>query len=161
MDDRKESGPEVEQETLKDAMRNVIEEARVIIPGIQALFGFQTMAVFNKRFDDLPAEIKAAYLVALGLLVIAIGLLMTPAAYHRLAEPGQVSRTMIDRSSSLITAGLVPLMFALPIDVYVVVVAAIDNGAIGLWAAAATFIFLAGLWFGFPLSQKRQRRNAG
>lgn len=156
MNDDKENRPEAEKETLKDAMRNVIEEARVIIPGIQALFGFQTMAVFNNRFDDLPSEIKAAYLVALGLLVVAIGLLMTPAAYHRLAEPGRVSRTMIDRTSTLITAGLVPLMFALAIDVYVVVVAAIDDGAIGLGAAAATFIFLAGLWFGFPLSQKRR-----
>jgi hypothetical protein len=157
MDDGKESGPEAEKETLKDAMRTVIEEARVIIPGIQALFGFQTMAVFNNRFDDLPSEIKAAYLVALGLLVLAIGLLMTPAAYHRLAEPGQVSRRMIRRSSTLITAGLVPLTFALAIDVHVVVVAAIDNGAIGFGSAAATFVFLAGLWFGFPLSQKRSR----
>jgi hypothetical protein len=156
MDDDKETGPEVERESLKDAMRNVIEEARVIIPGIQALFGFQTMAVFNNRFDDLPSEIKAAYLVALGLLVLAIGLLMTPAAYHRLAEPGQVSRTMIARSSILITAGLVPLMIALPIDVYVVIVAAIDNAAIGLASGAAAFVFLAGLWFGFPLSQKRR-----
>jgi hypothetical protein len=157
MDDGKESGPEAEKETLKDAMRTVIEEARVIIPGIQALFGFQTMAVFNNRFDGMPSEIKAAYLVALGLLVLAIGLLMTPAAYHRLAEPGQVSRTMIRRSSTLITAGLVPLTLALAIDVHVVVVAAIDNGAIGFGAAAATFVFLAGLWFGFPLSQKRSR----
>jgi hypothetical protein len=157
MNDDKENGPELEKESLKDAMRNVIEEARVIIPGIQALFGFQTMAVLNNRFDDLPSEIKAAYLVALGLLVVAIGLLMTPAAYHRLAEPGQVSRTMINRSSTLITAGLVPLMFALAIDVHVVVVAAIDNNAIGFGAAAATFLFLAGLWFGFPLSQRRRR----
>jgi hypothetical protein len=157
MDDDQESGPEAEKETLKDGMRNVIEEARVIIPGIQALFGFQTMAVFNNRFDDLPAEVKAAYLVALGLLVIAIGLLMTPAAYHRLAERGQVSRRLIDRSSILIAAGLVPLMFALPIDVYVVVVAAIDNGAVGFGAAAAAFVFLAGLWFAFPLAKKRRR----
>jgi hypothetical protein len=160
MDDNRESGPEAEKETLKDAMRTVIEEARVIIPGIQALFGFQTMAVFNNRFDGMPAEIKAAYLVALGLLVVAIGLLMTPAAYHRLAERGWVSRTMINHSSILITAGLVPLMIALPIDVYVVVVAAIDNGTVGLWAAAATFVFLAGLWFAFPLSQKRRRQGA-
>jgi cobalamin synthase len=157
MDDDKESGPEAEKESLKDDMRNVIEEARVIIPGIQALFGFQTMAVFNNRFEDMPSEIKAAYLVALGLLVVAIGLLMTPAAYHRLAERGQVSRTMINRSSTLITAGLVPLTFALAIDVHVVVVAAIDNNAVGLCAAAATFTFLAGLWFAFPLAQKRRR----
>jgi len=36
-------------------MRNIIEEARVILPGLQAVFGFQTIAVFNERFEDLPA----------------------------------------------------------------------------------------------------------
>src|SRR6476469_6206042 len=105
--------PQVEQESLKDEMRNVIEEARMVIPGVQALFGFQTMAVFNNRFQDLPPSGVAAYLVGLGLLALSIALLMAPAAYHRIAERGCVSRRMITLASRLITAGLVPLMLGL------------------------------------------------
>jgi hypothetical protein len=30
--------------------RDAIEEARMVLPGIQALFGFQLIAVFNERF---------------------------------------------------------------------------------------------------------------
>jgi hypothetical protein len=63
-----------ERESLKDEMRNVVEEARMVIPGIQALFGFQTMAVFNNRFEDLPQPAVVAYLIGLGLLALAIGL---------------------------------------------------------------------------------------
>jgi hypothetical protein len=81
--DKDEAG-EKEKESLKDEMRNVIEEARMVIPGIQALFGFQTMGVFNNRFEDIADSSKLIYLVALGLLVVSMGLLMTPAAYHRL-----------------------------------------------------------------------------
>lgn len=91
---------EQENESLKDEMRNVIEEARMILPGVQALFGFQTMAVFNNRFEELASPSRFAYLAALGLLTLAMGLLMTPAAYNRLAERGKVSRYMINLSST-------------------------------------------------------------
>jgi hypothetical protein len=159
MDFNPGSGPEIEQESLKDDMRNVLEEARMVLPGIQALFGFQTMAVFNQRFVEMPLGVEEAYLVALGLLIVAIGLLMTPAAYHRLAERGMVSRRMINLSSTLITTGMVPLMFAFAIDVYVVCVAAIDNHVVGAAAAVATAIFLGCLWFAFPLIRKRRART--
>lgn len=158
MDTNKETEPQTEQESLKDGMRNVIEEARMVLPGIQALFGFQTMAVFNQRFAEMPLGVEQAYLVALGLLIVSIGLLMTPAAYHRLAERGMVSRRMIKLSSILITAGMVPLMFAFAIDVYVVCVAAIDSHVVGVVAAVATAVFLGCLWFAFPLIRKRRLR---
>jgi hypothetical protein len=33
--------------TLEEETRTIIEEARMVLPGIQALFGFQLIAVFN------------------------------------------------------------------------------------------------------------------
>jgi hypothetical protein len=147
--------PAVERESLKDEMRNVVEEARMVIPGIQALFGFQTMAVFNERFADLPPSAVTGYLVGLCLLALSIGLLMAPAAYHRIAERGQVSRRMIDLSSRFITAGLVPLMLGVALDIYVVCIAAVDDarlGAIGAIAAACVFTLL---WFVFPIGRRR------
>ena len=45
---------EKEKTSLKDVTRDPVEEARMVVPAIQALFGFQTMAVFNNRFAELP-----------------------------------------------------------------------------------------------------------
>lgn len=56
---------EEEKESLKDEMRNLIEEARMVILGVQPLFCFQTMAVFNNRFTDLPVFGRWAYPPAL------------------------------------------------------------------------------------------------
>jgi hypothetical protein len=79
--------PQDKRELLKHETRNVIEEARVELPEIQALFGFQTMAVFNNCFEDIAGSGKLAYLVAFGLLVFVMGLSMAPATYyHLLAE---------------------------------------------------------------------------
>jgi hypothetical protein len=46
---------EVEQESLKDEIANLIEEARVVLPGIQALFGFQLIASFQRRLQGSRA----------------------------------------------------------------------------------------------------------
>jgi hypothetical protein len=138
--------------SLNDEMSNVLEEARMVIPGVQALFGFQTMAVFNQRFQDLPGSGVTAYLVGLGLLALSIALLMAPAAYHRIAERGCVSRKMIELASRLITAGLVPLM----LDIYVVVLAAVDEPQYALCGAIASLVLFTVLWFAFPLRMRRK-----
>src|SRR5215471_14338102 len=77
-------------ESLKDQARTTHEEARMVLPGIQALFGFQLIAVFNRRFIDLDALNRGVYLASLVLIAVAIGLIMAPAAYHRLVERDRV-----------------------------------------------------------------------
>ncbi len=158
----------IERESLKDEMRNVVEEARMVIPGVQALFGFQTMAVFDSRFEDLPASAAVVYLVGLGLIALSIGLLMTPAAYHRIAERGQVSRDMIERASRLIMAGLVPLMLALALDIYVVCLATIADPRVGIAGAVVALCVFTLLWFVYPIrcrmqagAEKSARRSFG
>lgn len=149
--------PQVEQESLKDEMRNVIEEARMVIPGVQALFGFQTMAVFNNRFQDLPASGVVAYVAGLAMLAVAIALLMAPAACHRMSERGQVSRDLIDLSSRLLTWGMLPLMLGLSLDIFVVVLATMDDALPAVIGAVAALLVFAGFWYLLPAL--RRRRN--
>lgn len=149
--------PQVEQESLKDEMRNVIEEARMVIPGVQALFGFQTMAVFNNRFEDLPTSGVVAYLAGLALLAVAIALLMAPAACHRMSERGQVSRSLIDLSSRLITWGMLPLMLGLSLDIFVVVLATMDDMRMAVIGGIAALLVFSAFWFALPAV--RRRRN--
>jgi hypothetical protein len=53
----------------------------MVLPGIQALFGFQLIAVFNASFREVltPAG-QRLHLLALALVAAAIALIMTPAA---------------------------------------------------------------------------------
>jgi hypothetical protein len=151
---------EIEQESLKDEMRNLIEEARMLLPGIQALFGFQTIAVFNQRFGELPLAARDCHLLALAMVVLAMGLVMTPAAYHRIAEPGCVSRKGIRISSILICAGLAPLAVGVALDMYVVLVLATASHLVGIAGAAIALLVLFALWFAFPFGVRRTSRRA-
>jgi hypothetical protein len=147
---------EAEVESLKDGLRNVLAEARMVLPGVQALFGFQTMAVFNERFDELPPSGVTAYLVGLGLLALAIALLIAPAAYHRTAECGQVSQRMIMLASRFVSAGMVPLMCGLALDIYVVSLAALDDARTAAAAGVAALCMFVALWIVFPLVRRRR-----
>lgn len=154
--------PQVEHESLKDEMRNVVEEARMVIPGVQALFGFQTMAVFNNRFEELPASGVAAYVAGLAMLAIAIAMLMAPAACHRMSERGQVSRSLIDLSSRLLTWGMLPLMLGLSLDIFVVVLATMEDLREALVGGFAALLVFTGFWYVMPaLRRRRHERPSG
>src|SRR4029079_2877277 len=96
-----------EPASLKDQARNVLEEARMVLPGIQALFGFQLIAVFNQRFDKIPFSDQVLHLVAVALVALSAGLVMTPAAFHREVEPHDVSERFLRISTALLLASMV------------------------------------------------------
>ena len=145
---------ELVTETLKEEKANLVEEARMLLPGVQALFGFQTIAVFNDRFDALPAFVKHTHLLALGLVVLAMALVIAPAAFHRIAEPGCVSRRVIRLSSQLITSALAPLSCGIALDMYVVIYLASGSEAASLGGCIGALVFLLVMWFAFPMSAR-------
>jgi hypothetical protein len=74
----------------------------MVLPGIQALFGFQLIAVFNDGFaQKLSTVQQQIHFVSIVLTVIAIALVMTPAALHRQIDPLAVTRRFI-RSSTIL-----------------------------------------------------------
>ena len=63
-----------EKEPLSEVASHLLEECRMVLPGIQALFGFQLMAVFNAKFWDLLYFQRVVHLLAIGLVAIAVAL---------------------------------------------------------------------------------------
>jgi cytochrome b561 len=151
--------PPSHNEALHDEMRDIIEETRVILPGIQALFGFQTIVVFNQRFMELPEYARDCHLVGLGMVIVAVALVMTPAVYYRYVGRDYVTRHMVSVSSVMTRAALLPLSCGISLDIFTVVLAATGRPAWSAIAAAFAFLFLIAIWFVFPLSARRRARQ--
>jgi len=149
---------ETEDLTLAHAVTHLLEECRMILPGLQALLGFQLIAVFSATFGQLSPTEQRIHLVALALLAIAGALVMTPAAYHRQTRPRQVSQHFLLLSGRLLLAALVPLMFGIALDFYLI--ARIILGQVLLSAALAggLVVVVGGLWFVFPQWHQRAKR---
>jgi hypothetical protein len=136
--------------TLEQATAHLLEESRMVLPGMQALFGFQLIAVFNSAFSDrLDILHQRLHLASIALVVVAIALIMTPAAYHRQTAPRGVSAEFVAISSRLILASMVPLAAAICLDFYVVAWLIVDRD-LAAWGAAILLMLFIALWFVFP-----------
>ena len=138
-------------QSLKDQAHSAHEQARMVLPGIQALFGFQLIAAFNRPFFDLSVFDRGVYLASLVLVAIAIGLIMAPAAYHRLVERNRVSKRWLRLASRDIAWAMAALTPAISIDVYLVSVMSTGSAALGVTLGAGVAAFLIWLWFAMPL----------
>jgi hypothetical protein len=152
------SSGEREELSLNDAASHLLEECRTVVPGMQALFGFQLIAVFNSAFRELlsPAE-RQLHLAAIVLVTIAIVLVMAPAALHRQTEPMAISRRFITISSRLLMASMAPLTAGFCLDVYVVSRVVVETRAVAAIIAAGLLGVFILFWLVLPRLARHPR----
>ena len=141
-------------------IEQMLTEARVILPGATALFGFQLSIVLTKSFENLELASQILHAASLGLVALSVMLLMAPAAYHRIVYAGEDSEEMHRTGSLLVTLATAPLALGLIGDIYIVITK-IAGPTVGLTAAACTLVLLFGLWYAYPLAVVlRERRGS-
>jgi uncharacterized protein DUF6328 len=135
--------------SLSERIRNVLTETRVVLPGAQALLGFQFLAVLTESFESLPHPVKFLHLGSLGAVALSTVLLMMPAAWHRIVEEGDNTERFHRIASVLVLAALFFLALGVSGDLFVVfekVTRSMSESAI---AAAGALLFFYALWFGY------------
>jgi hypothetical protein len=149
-----------EEVKLDSAATHVLEECRMVLPGIQALFGFQLIVVFSDGFDSHVSDTgRVLHLAATGLVAIAVALIMTPAAFHRQTATRHVSSGFLRLASRLLILSMLPLAIGISLDFYLVARVVVDFG-VALGAAVVLFLIFMALWYGLP-RLRRMRDLAG
>jgi hypothetical protein len=150
-----------EELSLSKAAQYLLDECRMVLPGIQALFGFQLIAVFNSAFEGkLTPSQQRLHLLAIALVAIAIAIIMTPAALHRQKGPHEVTDTFVRVSSRLLLWSMAPLALSISLDFYLVSRIITGRPIVSLLGAAMFALFL-GLWFVLPRARGLQKAIAG
>lgn len=148
-------------ERLDRELMELLNELRVLLPGVQVLFAFLLTLPFTQRFTGLSETQRDVYFGAFLATAVSSILLMTPSAFHRLRwRRGDKDRLLI-LSNRLAIGGLI--LFAIAVTLVVFVVTDVLFRGVGA-AIASTLIGVAIVlfWFVVPLSRKgpgRQRRN--
>jgi hypothetical protein len=152
---------ETESLALSDAAKYLLDECRMVLPGIQALFGFQLIVVFNPGFDEkLSATEQQLHLAAIGLVAMAVATIMTPAAYNRQITPRAVTGDFIRLSTRLLLWSMVPLAVGICLDLYLIGRIIVGNVG-GALLSAAVFAVYVTLWFILPRVERIQRLLRG
>ena len=144
---------------LPAKIEQLLTEARVILPGAQALFGFQLAIVLTEAFQELPEVSKFVHATSLFLVALAVMMLMAPAPYHRIVYAGEDTEDVYRVGSAMVTGATLPLGLGLAGDIYVVIAKIFASRPIGLIAASLAVLLLAGLWYLYPLAVARKRRG--
>ena len=142
---------------LETQVDQLLIEARVIIPGVQALLGFQLTVTLTQAFAELATPAKIAHAAALCCIGLAVILLMAPASVHRIAFSGQDDPDFVKIGSAFVVAAPVPLALGIALDAYVAVGRALQSEPAAMVLAAASVVVLFGFWYAFPLWRRLTR----
>ena len=137
--------------SLPAKIDQMLTEARLILPGAQALLGFQLTVTLTRTFERLPATSRLIHVAALCCVALVVILLMTPAALHRISFRGEDTEAFFRMGSWLIIVAPIPLALGIAGDLYVATFKASESAFIGTTLALIVSAILAVLWYGYPL----------
>lgn len=145
---------------LHERVNQVMTEARVVLPGAQAMLGFQFITFFETSFQELPAFVRLIHLICASLIATTVVLLMTPAAFHRVAEAGEDSERLVTIASRCVIGGMIPLAMGMSGDFFVIIMKITgDLGTAIATGSLSLTVFLA-LWFGYTLLRRKTHSPA-
>ncbi len=145
---------------LHEKIDQMLTESRVVLPGVQALLGFQLIVLLSKGFDQLPSAVRLVHLGALLAMALSMTLLIALAAVHRLTFDGRDEERMHTIGSILLTLALIPLAGGLCADLFVAMNRLFDGSIVAPVTAIAAFAVLIGLWYIGPVLLKPKARRA-
>src|SRR5829696_6410856 len=145
-----------EMPELKDKVQNALDEARMLILGSQVLLGFQFRAPLEPGFEKLPLYAQYLKLGGLVLLVIAVGLLLSPGAYHRIVEEGEDTPALHRFTTLIMCVALLPFALGLGIDFFVATEKTFNTVA-GIGVGILATLFALFYWYGFEAIRRSVR----
>jgi cation transport ATPase len=147
------------KEELDQEWSELVEELRLAMPGVQVLFAFLLILPFQRPFDELSREQEYVYFSALLAAAIAVVLLISPAANHRLRWRQGDKDALMRTATRSAVAATVFIALAMTASVFLItdVLFGLPLTAIVPSALAALF---AWFWYGLPLWRRaRERRD--
>jgi len=152
--------PDKEQPTtLEERIKEVLIEARLILPGAQALLGFQVAATLSDGFETLPSISKWIHLTSLLAIAATTIFLIAPAAYHRIALNGEDNEQFCRLASKLIIVAMVWLGLGVSGELFVVALKTTQSFATSTALAIVMLAFFYGAWFGYSYAKRRTNPN--
>jgi Family of unknown function (DUF6328) len=155
----KREDAQMEKSDLYNKIEQVLIETRVVLPGVQALFGFQLATMLIEGFERLPNSSKYCHLISMALMAITVILLMTPAAYHRIVERGEATEHFHLVASNFLLMAMISLPLGICGDLFVVVRNVTNSVSIAVTSSLLSLLFFYALWFGYTLYRRHEVKN--
>jgi uncharacterized membrane protein YccC len=148
---------ETQRERLNRNLDQLLQELRVVIPGVQVLFAFLLAVPFSTRFDRVDQFERVVFFIALLLAALSVVLLMSPSIQHRILFRHDQKQYLVHAATVLMIAGMTALALSMTLSIVL-----ISHFLYGVWAAliagASCLLAFGTIWYAIPIDR---RRHAG
>ncbi len=144
-----------DREELRQRYYGLLQELRVVLPGVQVLLAFLLTVPFAQRFEDLDDWGRRSFGLALTSSMFSVVCLLGPTFLHRVGERTARAARLL-WSIRLVTVGLVLLGISLVTAMWSV--ARLVFGTTTAWRLVTPVIVtMLALWLVLPLTLKNRR----
>jgi hypothetical protein len=159
MDDVQPRQDETPKERADRELIELLNELRVVLPGITVLLGFLVAVPFAKGWTRVTTYQRDVFIVAFLSTAVSVALLAAPSSYHRLRFRHGNKERMVRIGNRLAIAGIAAAAVSLEAVVLLVTDFVVSRG-FAIAATAALFVVVGVLWFGLPLWAALRDRSA-
>ena len=150
-------GEDHQQRTARELIE-LLQELRIVIPGVQILFAFLLTVPFSQGFTKLDSLQRGVFFATLMCTAAATALLIAPSAHHRLLFRQGVREERLKMGNTLSILGLAFLVPAMVGVVYVITDLIFNLTAALIVTVIMALIFLL-LWFVLPLPYRGKNKD--
>jgi hypothetical protein len=141
---------ESKSERLNRELMELLQELRVVIPGVQVLLAFLLTAPFQQRFADMPGSMRNAFFASIACATLATAFLIAPSAHHRLRWRAGEKEPLVRIGNQMAIVGTVFLAAAIVLALYVVTDVLFTTD-LAVWTAIGAVLVFGGLWYVVPM----------
>ncbi|MFL5797930.1 MAG: DUF6328 family protein [Actinomycetota bacterium] len=146
--------PGEDEKTRRDReLIELLNELRVVLPGVQVLFAFLLTVPFSNGYTRMTELERDMYFVTFLATALATILLIAPSTYHRLLFRRGDKERMLYTANRMTIAGTMWLAVAMASAVFVIT-DVLFGAAWGASVAAAGALTLAWFWYVLPLRRR-------
>jgi hypothetical protein len=149
---------EDEGERLDRELLELLNELRVVMPGVQVLFGFLLTVPFQQRFTAIDDFQRIVYFATLLLTAAAAAFLMGPSAFHRLTFREGQKPYLVRLGTRQTIAGMALLALAMNGVLLLLTDLLFDTTTVAVTITLTAALF-GWLWFGLALRRRASGRT--
>jgi Kef-type K+ transport system membrane component KefB len=136
-------------ERLNRELMELLQELRVVIPGVQILLAFLLTAPFQQRFAQLPGSMRNAFFASIACATLATAFLIAPSAHHRLRWRAGEKERLVRVGNQMAIIGTVFLAAAIVLALYVITDVLFTTD-LAVMTAIVSLVVFAVLWYVVP-----------
>jgi Family of unknown function (DUF6328) len=144
-----------QESSLTEKINEVLIEARMVLPGAQALLGFQFIIVLMDRFTSIPRSSQYIHFLSLCATALSTIILIMPAAYRRIVYHGEDSEDFHRKAGSMLLTAMVSIGLGICGD-FLVVCRMVTHSFVASTVLSFVLLgFFYVLWFGWTAYRRR------